>query len=95
MGVMAAADPTAPLGWQQPAQQSSKPVKEKRVRLPTVQSIVCSDNSDCHAVLNNRVVSGGDKVSGYRITEITPQGVRVTRAGREWTLSLFSLSIKQ
>lgn len=99
-GAMAAGDPTAPLGWQQPAGsqpvgQGSKPAKLRRAPLPSVQSIVCNDSGDCHAVLNNRVVSGGDKVAGYRIKKITPQGVRVTRAGREWTLRLFSLSIKQ
>lgn len=92
--VEADSDPTAPLGWQRPATQAAKSKLNQVHPRPRLQSIVCAEGSDCYAVVNNQLVALGDSVAGYKITEITPEGMRVARAGKEWTLSLFSMQLK-
>lgn len=90
----AAQDPTAPLGWEKPKQTQAK--KNAVVyRVPTLQSIVCSDNSTCKAILNGKVVATGETVSGYKVTRIESERVTVSRGGKQWNLELFSLDIKQ
>lgn len=92
--VMAAQDPTAPLGWQQP-KQGSHSAAVKRKPLPKLQSIICNDGSVCSAIVNGRVVSVGEHISGYKISQIKPEVVTLVRGGKQWKLNLFSLEVKQ
>ncbi|CAK4069691.1 MULTISPECIES: hypothetical protein [Vibrio] len=87
-------DPTAPLNWQKPkvAQPAKKPVS---YRLPKLQSIVCVADVPCKAILNGEVVMAGERVSGYYVNNIESERVVLSRKGKQWTLELFSLDIKQ
>lgn len=84
-------DPTAPIGWTKTQQVK----KARQVPVPELQSIVCKGNDECFAILNDQVVSGGEKVAGYRVTQITPTLVELKRGKKSWTLELFSLDIKE
>ncbi|NMU71460.1 MSHA biogenesis protein MshK, partial [Vibrio parahaemolyticus] len=44
-------DPTAPLGWEKPAVETSAKPKVKRYRLPKLNSIVCKPSTDCIAIM--------------------------------------------
>ncbi|EEX34944.1 MULTISPECIES: hypothetical protein [Vibrio] len=92
--VSASQDPTAPLGWQKPreAKPATKIVQQP---VPMLQSIVCRDAGHCRAVLNNQVALVGETVNGYKVTSIEPELVRLSRAGKQWELELFTLDIKQ
>jgi len=46
-------------------------------------------------VLNNQVALVGETVNGYKVTSIEPELVRLSRAGKQWELELFTLDIKQ
>ncbi len=84
-------DPTAPIGWAKKQQVK----KARQVPVPELQSIVCKGNDECFAILNDQVVSSGEKVAGYRVTHITPIQVELKRGKKSWTLELFSLDIKE
>ncbi len=84
-------DPTAPIGWIKKQQVK----KTRQVPVPELQSIVCKGNDECSAILNDQVVSGGDKVAGYSVTQVTPTQVELKRGKKSWTLELFSLDIKE
>lgn len=90
----ASKDPTAPLGWQKPreAKPSSK-ITEQPV--PMLQSIVCREAGQCKAVLSNQVALVGQKVNGYTVSNIEPELVTLSKAGKQWKLELFTLDIKQ
>jgi MSHA biogenesis protein MshK len=91
----ASQDPTAPLGWAKPAVVKSKP-KVVRKRVPNLQSIVCDESEqNCRAILNGKVVTAGESVSGYRVNRIEPEVVTLSRSGKQWKLELFSLEVKQ
>lgn len=91
--VVASQDPTAPLNWLAPkAQESKKAAKEYKV--PKLQSIVCREESLCHAVLDNELVNVNDAVNGYTVSDITATEVTVVRAGRSHQLVLFKSEIK-
>lgn len=85
-------DPTAPLGWAAPS-TAKQSVKTAAPKLPKLQSIMCVEA--CQAVVNDQVVTQGDKVSGYQVHRITPDYVTLSRGGKRWQLELFSLDIKQ
>lgn len=92
-GAGAAQDPTAPLGKVKP-----KPVKIVKARsypLPRLQGIVCEQGADCVAMLNDRILTRGDRVAGYQIKGITSDIVTLTRAGKQWRLELFNSNVKQ
>jgi len=84
-------DPTAPLGWM----KSQKVQKVQAVPVPQLQSIVCKGNDKCYAILNDQVVEAGEKVSGYRVVEVTDNHVELKQGQKSWTLKLFALDIKQ
>lgn len=46
------------------------------------------------AVINNRVVSKGDRVSGATVLEIKPLSVRLSARGREVTLVMLKKNVK-
>lgn len=85
-------DPTAPLGWAAPTVPKSNS-KSAAPKLPKLQSIMCVER--CQAVVNDQVVTQGDKINGYHIRHITPEYVTLSRGGKRWQLELFSLDIKQ
>lgn len=87
-------DPTAPLGWVKPAEVAVA-TKPKRPPLPKVQSIICHEMSPCQAVLSGKVAQRGDTVNGYRVSRIEPEHVVLARGNQQWTLSMFTLDIKQ
>lgn len=86
--VFAEQDPTAPLDWM--SGKSAKPSKKMYDKVPTLQSIVCEDNTECRAVVDNKIVSKGQVVSGYKVTEINHQQVALTRGSKTWNVELFS-----
>lgn len=90
----AAQDPTAPLDWMPPTKVVQKK-KSVNYRLPTLQSIVCKDESPCYAILNGKLVVQGNVIRGYRVKHVNEDNVTVQRAGKQWKLTLFSLDIKQ
>lgn len=82
-------DPTAPLDWM----ISKAPTKPGPVyyRVPSLQSIVCNDGGgQCRAILNNKIVSKGESVSGYRVADVSREYVTLTRGSKTWNLELFS-----
>ncbi|WP_417883714.1 MSHA biogenesis protein MshK [Vibrio rumoiensis] len=81
-------DPTAPLDWM----TGKVPAKSGPVyyRVPSLQSIVCNDGGQCRAILNNKIVSKGESVSGYRVADISREYVTLTRGSKTWNLELFS-----
>lgn len=83
-------DPTRPLSWPTVGTMTGEPMS--RVK-PSLKSIICM--TTCAAVINNRVMSIGDKIDGYTITEIDDSFVLMTRNEQEWKLELYSLDIKQ
>ncbi len=91
--VSASQDPTAPLGWQNAKQRKAKTAAQPRP--PQLQSIVCNGESACKATLSDQVVVAGESVRGYRVNNIKPESVVLSRGGKQWTLELFSLDIKQ
>ncbi|CAH0526878.1 MSHA biogenesis protein MshK [Vibrio hippocampi] len=91
---LASQDPTAPLGWQQPEKQVSKPKKAVTHPVPKLQSIVCEQSQTCSAVLSGKVVTKGSTVQGYKVTEINDEFVFLQRANKQWKLGLFSMDVK-
>nr|QIH43264.1 MSHA biogenesis protein MshK [Vibrio ziniensis] len=84
-------DPTAPLGW-----AKKEPVqKVRKVPVPELQSIVCKNNSQCYAILNDKVVEKGNSVSGYKVSNVTASQVELKQGNKSWTLKLFSLDVKK
>ncbi len=88
--VLAAQDPTAPIG-----RQVATTVKQPAVAssLPELHSIVCQQT--CYVILNQQVLTKGDVIAGYRITNISEDQVTLSKGRQEWPLSLFPLDIKQ
>lgn len=86
-------DPTEPLRWMKPV-QAKKVVTKKRQYLPSLQAISCSGNNDCYAVLDDKSMKKGDKISGYTLLAVNEESVSIGRAGKKWQLSLFSQNIK-
>ncbi|WP_300176750.1 type IV pilus, mannose-sensitive hemagglutinin D (MSHK) [uncultured Aliivibrio sp.] len=86
-------DPTEPLRWVKPV-QAKKVVTKKRQYFPSLQAISCSGNNDCYAVLDDKSMKKGDKISGYTLLAVNEESVSIGRAGKKWQLSLFSQNIK-
>ncbi|WP_416376206.1 MSHA biogenesis protein MshK [Vibrio algivorus] len=82
-------DPTAPLDWMTGKIPAAKP-GPVYYRVPSLQSIVCNDGGQCRAILNDRIVSKGESVSGYRVADISREYVTLTRGSKTWNLELFS-----
>ncbi|WP_353505598.1 MSHA biogenesis protein MshK [Vibrio sp. SCSIO 43136] len=89
-----AQDPTAPLGWSAPA-TVTKAKPKSRFRLPVLNSIVCQTDVDCVAVVDNKLVEQGGRVSGFVASRIEPDFVIVKQGTRQWRLELFAKDIKQ
>ena len=86
-------DPTEPLSWTKPA-PIKKVVTKKRHYFPSLQAISCSGNNDCYAVLDDKSMKKGDKISGYTLLAVNEESVSIGRSGKKWQLSLFSQNIK-
>lgn len=86
-------DPTEPLSWMEPV-QAKKVVTKKRQYFPSLQAISCSGNNDCYAVLDDKSMKKGDKISGYTLLAVNEESVSIGRSGKKWQLSLFSQNIK-
>ncbi|MGP8308343.1 MSHA biogenesis protein MshK [Vibrio sp. YIC-376] len=91
----ASQDPTAPLDWQKPVIDVSKEKKVTKYQLPTINSIVCVSNEQCHAVMNNKLVEKGELFNGYRIAGINSEFVTLKRGNRQWDLALFDVNLKK
>ncbi|WP_261816091.1 MSHA biogenesis protein MshK [Vibrio gallicus] len=91
--VFAEQDPTAPLGWYKPAKSTAK--KVNRHPLPTLQSIICDSDTQCVAMLNDKILSKKQSVAGYKIDTITKEDVIVSRAGKTWQLQLFNSNVRR
>ncbi|OIQ24844.1 MSHA biogenesis protein MshK [uncultured Vibrio sp.] len=87
-------DPTAPLGWVKSEESKSTAPKRVVYKVPTLKSIACDQLGRCNAVLNDRVVTKGDKMNGYQVRQISDENVILARGSKLWTLELFSLDIK-
>lgn len=87
-------DPTAPLNWTSPNENTSKKVA-KIDPVPTLQSIVCREKTSCYAVLNDVLVKVNDSISGYKVKEISPKEVIVVRGSKTHELALFQSDIKK
>ncbi|MEZ8094878.1 MSHA biogenesis protein MshK [Photobacterium swingsii] len=83
-------DPTAPLGWQAPVKKHTT----SRTRLPQLQGILCDEQSRCTAILNNKVVSIGGRISGYTLSSIQDESVMLRRGSKQWRLEMFAENIK-
>ncbi|QUJ69183.1 MSHA biogenesis protein MshK [Photobacterium sp. GJ3] len=88
-GVMAESDPTAPLGWQAPAEK-----KTVSRRLPELQGIVCPEQQRCSVILDNQLVLPGGQIQGYTLKSVKDDSVVLQRGGREWRLALYHDQIK-
>lgn len=86
-------DPTEPLSWTKPSPKK-KVVTKKRQYFPSLQAISCSGTNDCYAVLDDKSMKKGDKISGYTLLAIGEESVSIGRFGKKWQLSLFSQNIK-
>ncbi|MFC1234816.1 MSHA biogenesis protein MshK [Vibrio sp. F74] len=90
---LASQDPTAPLNWIAPKTAVSKKVK-KTYPVPTLQSIVCREESNCYAVLDDKLANVDDLISGYKVRKITQKEVTIVRGNVVHHLALFKLDIK-
>jgi MSHA biogenesis protein MshK len=88
-------DPTAPLGWEKPAVETSAKPKAKQYRLPTLNSIVCKPSTACVAIMDNKLVEKGELFKGYRVASINSEFVTLKRGNRQWDLELFGLNVKK
>jgi hypothetical protein len=53
----------------------------------TLQAVVWSETPDaCMVVINDRILRVGDHIDGYRLVEIGPNHVLLSRSGRAWRL---------
>jgi MSHA biogenesis protein MshK len=86
-------DPTEPLSWLKP-EPVKKKVLKKRQYFPELQAISCNGQSNCYAVLDDKSMTKGDKISGYTLLAINEESVSIGRSGKQWQLSLFSQDIK-
>lgn len=86
----AAQDPTAPLGW---INNNSKVRVISQSQLPTLQSIICSDQH-CSAILNGTAISLGESIRGYKLTYLTDNTVTLSRGSKKWQLALFADNIR-
>lgn len=86
-------DPTEPLSWLKPEQVKKKTLK-KRQYFPELQAISCNGQSNCYAVLDDKSMTKGDKISGYTLLAINEESVSIGRPGKQWQLFLFSQDIK-
>ncbi|SON50689.1 MSHA biogenesis protein MshK [Vibrio tapetis] len=92
--VLANQDPTAPLGWLAPKVSTTAKRPVKKVAVPTLQSIVCENDAQCYAIINDRVVEDGDRVNGYTTSQVTPEYVVIRKGAKQWKLELFTAKIK-
>ena len=84
-------DPTQP----PTATSTSNYVKGKKSKGPRWilhSTLVSSDRRT--AVINNRVVSQGDRINGATVVSIQPSSVRLREKGREVTLMMLTKNIK-
>lgn len=68
------------------------PKKNKRSRWTLHSTLVSSSRRT--AVINNRVVSLGDRINGATVVSIQPSSVRLRAKGREVTLVMLKKNIK-
>jgi len=66
--------------------------KNQRPRWMLTSTLISSQRRT--AVINNTVVSLGDRINGARITSIQPSAVRLRVDGRDITLVMFKKKIK-
>jgi len=83
-------DPTRP-----PGAQSAEVQKAARKPLRWTLSSTLVSGGRRTAVINDRVVAVGEKVSGARVVEILPSKVRLRRHGSDITLVLLKQNVKR
>ena len=80
-------DPFAGLRVASPVSAGSEPAEPRAVAIicvPRLDALVAGPNS-LFAVLNDQIVREGDLISGYQVTRISPDGVRVSsRFASHW-----------
>lgn len=77
-------DPTAPLNFKPPKQS-----RVYRAALPKLQSIVMKTGQP-EAIINNKVYQRGQRVNGYKITQIDAQKVLLEYKNKTYKLTLYS-----
>ncbi len=87
-------DPTGPWGDSSPSAVPKTGSSKKRPRVPSLQAIFTRDDKS-FAIMDDKEVTEGSWISGYRIRRITTNYVYFTRNGKEYRLSLFSSKIKK
>lgn len=83
-------DPTGPWGAADPIVRSQT---KARVQTPNLQAIFVRDNIHI-AIMNDKEVSAGSWVSGFKVRRITDGFVYFIRNDKEFRLSLFGSEIK-
>jgi len=83
-------DPTRPPTATAIISEPSK--KNQRPRWTLTSTLISAQRRT--AVINNTVVSLGDRINGARITSIQPSAVRLRVDGRDITLVMFKKKIK-
>lgn len=85
-GAMATPDPTAP--WPSDALRraivSPKATTEAMV-LPQLQSLMCQE-AHCKGVVNDRLVSVGDTILGFRVVRIDASLMVIRKGRQQWQL---------
>lgn len=89
---VANSDPTAPIGFATPDLTKKK---KAITHLPRLDAILCEDQKQCFAILNDQAVNKGQSVNGYVISAISENNVTVKRGNRRWSLVLFNEQVIQ
>jgi len=78
-------DPTKPINYKA---STTIVAQDSSATLPTLQSILGS-SGNLKAIINNELYSVGQKVNGYRITNITSDAVSLAYQGKSYRLTLY------
>lgn len=87
-------DPTGPWGDLSLSAVPKADSAKKRPRMPGLQAIFTRDDKS-FAIMDDKEVTEGSWIAGYRIRRITTNYVYFMRNGKEYRLSLFSSKIKK
>lgn len=95
--VMSGAAPAAPLNdpTRPPSAKAVKPTKAVRKQTRWILSSTLVSAQRRSAVINDRVVSVGEKINGARVVAIQPASVHLRRHGSDITLVLLKKNVKR